>query len=89
MPTSGQTNYANFREFKNAKDQNAKDKKTPPKVVEAWLPRPSNFPNLNLENVNVWGRPDGKNPDEWFKHDQIGPFTPGWTKINPLTLKPK
>ena len=83
---NGRTKYGDYIAFKNAKDQ--RDQKTPPKVFEAWLPIPSNFPNLNLKNVNVWGRPDGKNPDEWFKPGQIGPFAPGWTKINPFTLKP-
>ena len=85
---NGQNNYIDSKAVKKAKKAQKAQKAQKalvdcPKVLEAWLPRPSIF-----TNVNVWERPDGKNPDELFKPVQIGPFAPGWTKINPFTLKP-
>ena len=82
---NGQNNYIDSKAVKKAQKAQKAQKALVdcPKVLEAWLPRPSIF-----TNVNVWERPDGKNPDEWFKPDQIGPFASGWTKINPFTLKP-
>ena len=90
---NGRAKYGDFIAFNKAKAENAKDlrdQKTPPKVFEPWLPISSNFPNPNLDVFKplVWGRPDGKNPDEWFKHAQIGPLAPGWASLNLSTLKP-
>jgi hypothetical protein len=80
---NGRNNYANSIEVKKAQ----KAQKTLadcPKVVEAWIPRPS-----SSQNLKEWERPDGKNPDEWRKPERIGQCPYGWTKINPSTLKPK